>query len=173
MGTKIHPVGFRVGITKPYQSQWFARFQKFQYSQTLLEDRLLRKTLFTLFPSLLNPNGNLAKKRIDSETLNPKITHIKIERGLIPYQITVQIHSQNSERLKAALEKLNVSKSLETHLLKVRHYLSLLQMKSKSSVMQVSLGSALHSQITSQAFFFGSATPKGGETPLLGASTLT
>lgn len=133
MATKIHPTGFRVGITKPYQSQWFARFHKYQYSQTLLEDRLLRQTLFTLFPSLLNPNVNLAKKRIDSETDSPKITHIKIERGLIPYQITIQIHAQNSERLKSALDKLTVSNYLETHFLKVRHYLSLLKIQSSVS----------------------------------------
>ena len=53
MGQKIHPFGFRVGITKRHQTTWFARFQKHQYSQTILEDIFLRKTLQTLLPELL------------------------------------------------------------------------------------------------------------------------
>ena len=41
MGQKIHPLGFRVGITKKHQSVWFARFHKHQYAQSVLEDRFL------------------------------------------------------------------------------------------------------------------------------------
>ena len=44
MGQKVHPLGFRVGITKKHQSQWFARFQKYGYSQSVFEDHMLRKT---------------------------------------------------------------------------------------------------------------------------------
>ena len=36
MGQKVHPLGFRVGITKKHQSQWFARFNKYKYSQSIL-----------------------------------------------------------------------------------------------------------------------------------------
>ena len=53
MGQKIHPSGFRVGITKKHQSQWFARFHKHKYSQTILEDRMIRETLNQIFPELL------------------------------------------------------------------------------------------------------------------------
>ncbi len=127
MGQKVHPIGFRVGITKPYQSQWFARFQKYQYSQTILEDRLLRQTLMTLFPKLLNANISSVKKKEKKTTLSPKITHIKIERGLIPYQIGLHIHAENCQLLKSAIENLKVSNSLETNLQKIRRYLSLLK----------------------------------------------
>jgi len=56
MGQKVHPLGFRVGITKKHQSQWFAKFNKNKYSQSVLEDRMIRDTLSKLFPELLNPN---------------------------------------------------------------------------------------------------------------------
>ena len=55
MGQKVHPLGFRVGITKKHQSQWFARFHKNSYAQTIVEDKMLRNTLIKLFPDLLNP----------------------------------------------------------------------------------------------------------------------
>lgn len=123
MGQKVHPVGFRVGITKPYQSQWFARFHKYQYSQTIVEDRLLRQILVKFFPTLFNSFFKKLKKREESTTSRnvgkqrttgaPKITHIKIERGLIPYQIGIQIHAENCELIKAALQNFNISEGLQ------------------------------------------------------------
>lgn len=43
MGQKVHPIGFRLGITQTHLSQWFA--QKKNYSKYLFEDSFLRKTL--------------------------------------------------------------------------------------------------------------------------------
>jgi ribosomal protein S3 len=126
MGQKVHPVGFRLGITKPHQSQWFARFSKHQYSQTVIEDRLLRETLMGLFPKLLNPSS-VKKNRDDNATLSPKITHIKIERGLIPYQIGIQIHAENCELIKSAIDNLTVFNKQLANLQKARRYFSLLQ----------------------------------------------
>ena len=65
MGQKVHPLGLRVGITKKHQSQWFARFHKNKYAQSVLEDRMLRQTLTQLFPQLLNP---VLKKQRDNES---------------------------------------------------------------------------------------------------------
>lgn len=143
MGQKVHPIGFRVGITKPYQSQWFARFHKYQYSQTILEDHHLRQTLIALFPKLLNPKLNVAKKKDEKTVLTPKITHIKIERGLVPYQIGIQIHAENCEIIKSAIENLKVSNRLQAKLQKVRYYLNLLQQektisKSKQLLLETS-----------------------------------
>jgi len=55
MGQKVHPLGFRVGITKTHQNTWFARFEKHGYANAVLEDRLIREKLLKLFPQLLNP----------------------------------------------------------------------------------------------------------------------
>nr|AYC65755.1 ribosomal protein S3 [Udotea sp. TZ0819] len=43
MGQKVHPIGFRLGISQMHLSQWFA--QKKDYSTYFLEDNFLRKTL--------------------------------------------------------------------------------------------------------------------------------
>jgi small subunit ribosomal protein S3 len=43
VGQKVHPNGFRVGITKKWNSRWFAVKQK--YGSWLVEDQLLKKFL--------------------------------------------------------------------------------------------------------------------------------
>lgn len=43
MGQKIHPVGFRVGITRDWESRWFA--PKKLYGQLAYEDYLIRKAI--------------------------------------------------------------------------------------------------------------------------------
>jgi len=40
MGQKVHPLGFRLGITQEHQSHWFAK--KSMYPILVLEDRLIR-----------------------------------------------------------------------------------------------------------------------------------
>lgn len=131
MGQKIHPLGFRVGITKQHQSEWFARFHKHQYSQAIVEDRLIRDTLMRLFPELLNPVMKKVKKRDGNQNVLPKITHIKIERGLIPYEIGIQIHAGNCELLKSAIDNLKLNPNLVNNLQKTRSYLVDLRLKLK------------------------------------------
>ena len=133
MGQKVHPLGFRVGITKKHQSQWFARFNKHKYSQSVLEDRMIRETLSKLFPELLNPTLNAmnGKKRDEDLGVTPRITQIKIERGLIPYEIGIQIHAENCELLKSALDNLKVKRELIVKLQKTRRYLTNLKFKLK------------------------------------------
>ena len=48
MGQKIHPLGFRVGITRNYRSQWFS--QSTHYSQLLIEDNFIRQFIMKTFP---------------------------------------------------------------------------------------------------------------------------
>nr|YP_009237953.1 ribosomal protein S3 [Pseudomuriella schumacherensis]AMO01379.1 ribosomal protein S3 [Pseudomuriella schumacherensis] len=118
MGQKIHPLGFRVGITKKHQSQWFARFHKHQYAQTVLEDHFLRKTIHKLLPELLEK-----KSQPKAEQKMPKISHIKIERGLIPYEIGIQIYAQDCEFIKSAVDKLEINPSNVHNLLKYKYVL--------------------------------------------------
>nr|ALO21190.1 ribosomal protein S3 [Chlamydomonas peterfii] len=115
MGQKVHPLGFRVGITKKHQSQWFARFNKYAYAQSVVEDFMLRKTLMKMFPDLLalplrgkktqKSSGGAGQPNQETDVL-PKITQIKIERGLIPYEIGIQIHAENCEQIQAAIDNL-------------------------------------------------------------------
>ena len=41
MGQKVHPYGFRVGITLPWTSRWFAR--KKEYGALLIEDQMIKR----------------------------------------------------------------------------------------------------------------------------------
>ena len=53
MGQKVHPVGFRLGITTNHSSQWFAKVRKSnQYSHFLAEDIFIREFLFREATSL-------------------------------------------------------------------------------------------------------------------------
>ena len=36
MGQKVHPIGFRLGITKEHTSHWYA--EKSKYTENLLKD---------------------------------------------------------------------------------------------------------------------------------------
>ncbi len=49
MGHKINPLGFRVGITEPHRSNWFAKGKK--YSQMVLQDHKIRTFLKERFIS--------------------------------------------------------------------------------------------------------------------------
>ncbi len=132
MGQKVHPLGLRVGITKKHQSQWFARFHKNKYAQSVLEDRMLRQTLTQLFPQLLNPV--LKKQRENESSIAPRITQIKIERGLIPYEIGIQIHAENCDLIKSSIENLKVNRDFVSHLQKTRRYFQHLRFKLNESL---------------------------------------
>ncbi len=126
MGQKVHPLGFRVGITKNHQSQWFARFQKYGYSQSVVEDHMLRKTILNLFSNLETENKLTNKTKKSGATDNTKlskITQIKIERGLIPYEIGIQIHSDDCLAITKAIDNIKISKDLVSNLQKTRKYL--------------------------------------------------
>ena len=47
MGQKIHPRGFRMGITDDYRSIWFANPK--EYKKKLQNDYILRKRIFSEF----------------------------------------------------------------------------------------------------------------------------
>lgn len=157
MGQKVHPLGFRVGITKKHQSQWFARFNKYKYAQSVLEDRMLRQTLTNLFPQLLNPVGQNGKKtpaanKNEELSVVPKITQIKIERGLIPYEINIQIHAENCDLIKKSIENLKVNRDLLCHLQKTRRYLQHLRLKfNQLNTVDESFGNNAISPISQEA----------------------
>ena len=48
MGQKIHPKGFRLGITKYWDSIWFAR-TKPEYRKNVIEDFKIRKFIYNYF----------------------------------------------------------------------------------------------------------------------------
>lgn len=50
MGQKIHPLGFRLGITQPHLAHWFDK--KNSYSNRLEQDYIIRKYLHSVFDTM-------------------------------------------------------------------------------------------------------------------------
>src|SRR5205807_9194485 len=70
LGHKVHPIGFRLGVVKGWQSRWYAERD---YKDLLAEDFKLRKM-------------------IQKELANAAISRIEIERAAAN-QVTVVIHT--------------------------------------------------------------------------------
>src|SRR5919107_267896 len=92
MGRKVHPIGFRLGYIKDWQSKWFAERN---YTDQLHEDIALRKL-------------------ISKELQNAGVSHIDIERSANKVEVTVYTakpgivigkRGANVDLLKNALEK--------------------------------------------------------------------
>ena len=49
MGNKTHPIGFRLGVIKEWQTKWFAGKQK-EYRALVLEDMVVRDAIFKTYP---------------------------------------------------------------------------------------------------------------------------
>nr|YP_010731916.1 ribosomal protein S3 [Phyllosiphon coccidium]WDY12747.1 ribosomal protein S3 [Phyllosiphon coccidium] len=49
MGQKVHPLGFRLGVSQEHNSHWFAKSQ--QYAQLVIEDHFLREYIYSKFPN--------------------------------------------------------------------------------------------------------------------------
>lgn len=92
MGRKVHPVGFRLGYIKDWQSKWFAERN---YTEQLHEDFALRKMIF-------------------KELANAGVSHIDIERSANKVEVTVHTakpgivigkRGANVDELKKAIER--------------------------------------------------------------------
>jgi len=92
LGQKVHPIGFRLGVVKGWQSRWYAERD---YKDLLAEDLMLRKT-------------------IQRDLANAAISRIEIERAAAN-QVSVTIHTakpgivigksgEKVDRLRAELE---------------------------------------------------------------------
>jgi small subunit ribosomal protein S3 len=96
MGQKTHPLGFRLGITKNYKSNWYFNFN--EYANILKEDDTIRSYFKTLSNS--NKIANICMKEDDTirsyfETLSKfnKIANICIHRNGLNDQIKLTIET--------------------------------------------------------------------------------
>ena len=76
MGRKVHPIGFRLGVNRPWSARWFAEGK--DYVDKLHEDLAIRERIPAFF------------KNADSRG-NPGISQIEIER--FPGKIKVAVHT--------------------------------------------------------------------------------
>jgi small subunit ribosomal protein S3 len=107
LGHKVHPIGFRLGVVKGWQSRWYAERD---YKDLLAEDFKLRKT-------------------IQKELSNASISKIEIERAAAN-QVTIIIHTakpgivigksgEKVDKLRAYLEK-ETRKRVRLNIIEIR-----------------------------------------------------
>ena len=78
MGQKVHPTGFRLGVTQPHHSNWFVSFK--QYSTLVQEDRSIRHCIY-----------EHVRKHVRTSSNHGGISSVKIQKK--PDLVQVQIHT--------------------------------------------------------------------------------
>ena len=81
MGHKVHPYGFRLGVSRTWSAKWYADKD---YRVLLLEDIAIRR---------------LVEKRL----ANASVSQVEIERGI--NHVTVTVHTAKPAKLVPSLPK--------------------------------------------------------------------
>ena len=98
MGQKVHPIGFRVGITEGWRSRWFA--PKAAYAEFLIEDQVIRRFV----DDRLNrqpPYAGLAKVEIERTRDGVRVQLHTARPGLV-----IGPKGSEVDKLKESLEDL-------------------------------------------------------------------
>lgn len=92
MGQKIHPLGFRIGITQKHKSSWYSNMK--QYSVFLQEDYQIRKLILNKLShaslSLIHINRKVNQIEIDIHTARPGIVLGRMGTGIEELREQVQ-----------------------------------------------------------------------------------
>ncbi len=124
MGQKVHPVGFRLGINKPWGSRWFARkdFAKLVYEDWKVRS-FLKKQLYEAGVSKIDIERAALKARIIIYTARPgivigkkgaQIESLKKElEKRIQREIVIDIQEEKRPEFSAQLVAENVALQLE------------------------------------------------------------
>ncbi|BAZ13997.1 30S ribosomal protein S3 [Calothrix sp. NIES-4071] len=99
MGQKIHPVGFRLGITQEHQSRWFA--DPSRYPELLQEDFKLRKYIDEKLGRYAQNNAGISEVRIER-----KADQIDLEVRTARPGVVVGRGGQGIESLRTGLQQL-------------------------------------------------------------------
>jgi small subunit ribosomal protein S3 len=99
VGQKIHPVGFRLGITHEHQSRWFAVPER--YPELLQEDHKLRQYIEKKLGRLAQNNAGISEVRIER-----KADQIDLEVRTARPGVVVGRGGQGIESLRTGLQEL-------------------------------------------------------------------
>lgn len=124
MGQKVHPIGFRLGVIKTWDSKWYAEAD---YAKLLHEDiairKYLKKRLFNSGVSKIEIERAANKTKINIHTARPgliigkkgsEVETIKKElSSLTSKEIFINIHEVRKPELDAQLVAENVALQLE------------------------------------------------------------
>lgn len=124
MGQKVHPIGFRLGVIKTWDSKWYAEAD---YAKFLHEDiairKFLKKRLYSSGVSKIEIERAANKTKINIHTARPgliigkkgsEVETIKKElSSLTSKEIFINIHEVRKPELDAQLVAENVALQLE------------------------------------------------------------
>ena len=94
MGQKVHPRGFRIGVTEPWRSQWFAG--KGEFGDLLVEDQKIRQHILKRYRA-----ASISKVVIE-RTRDSVVVHIHTAKP----GVVIGRKGQEIDTLKADLEEL-------------------------------------------------------------------
>ncbi len=96
MGQKTHPIGFRVGISRPWQSKWFAAKN---YAEWLHEDikfrKIIKKQLATMGVARIDIERAATKVKVTIHTSRPGLVIGKKGSGIDTLRADLQKLSKN------------------------------------------------------------------------------
>jgi small subunit ribosomal protein S3 len=93
MGQKVHPIGFRVGVTQEHTAQWFAKAD--EYSNLIQEDRLIRK----FFTETCKESG------LSKITLARNVERIEVNLHVARPAVLLGRNGSGLEKLREDLQK--------------------------------------------------------------------
>jgi small subunit ribosomal protein S3 len=76
MGRKVHPIGFRLGINKPWESRWFSKPS--EYPKNLHQDREIRNLITKTVP-----RSGIARVEIERDSSNVHVTIHTAKPGIV------------------------------------------------------------------------------------------
>jgi len=106
VGQKIHPYGFRLGVTKEWKAKWFAEKN---YSELLLEDNKIRKFI----------SNKLKRTGISSIAIERAANKVKVIIHTGRPGLVIGRKGQGTEELRSSLAKL-VNKEIMLEIKEVR-----------------------------------------------------
>nr|YP_009367401.1 ribosomal protein S3 [Sarcinofilum mucosum]ARK14437.1 ribosomal protein S3 [Sarcinofilum mucosum] len=127
MGQKIHPLGFRLGVTQEHRSKWFSKPS--DYPRLVLEDKKLRDLLFQEYPKANIVDIQISRRQTtqDIETKESiDVTEIAIYTA-IPGKIVGR--SMTVTELSEKLEKICQSERSKKNLPPIRIVLTILKVQ--------------------------------------------
>jgi len=101
LGRKVHPIGFRLGIIKEWQSKWYAEGQR--YTELLEEDRLIRDYIFKKMA-----RAGVSKVEIERYPKQINITVRTSKPGIVIGRKGQQVNELKDELAKLTGKKIKI-----------------------------------------------------------------
>jgi small subunit ribosomal protein S3 len=76
MGRKVHPIGFRLGINKPWESRWFSN--RSEYPKNLHQDRAIRELIGRTVP-----RSGISRVEIERDSTSVHVTIHTAKPGIV------------------------------------------------------------------------------------------